>query len=134
VVGIFVDHDLVAVSEPVIAEAEVKSGDAEIEAAKPETAGTAAQNAPDVAAAEAAGEASVLPGMIEVEAGIIGAGVVPDPLAVVVDVRGFGMAFFVGSGRPGRRAMRSRWTVFRNVSATDGMTASAMAAVLREGG
>ncbi len=95
VVGVFVDHDLVAVPEPVIAEGQVKGADAEVEAAEPETVGAASGDAPDMAAAEAAGEVAMLPGMIEVEAGVIASGVVPDPFAVVVDVRGFGMAFMV---------------------------------------
>jgi hypothetical protein len=137
-VGIFIDHDLIAVPEPVTAQGKVKGGDAESEAAKPETAGAASTDAPDVAAAEAAGEAAVLPGMIEVEAGVIASGVVSDPSAVVVDVRSFRMAFPVairlGCG-PGGRAASRGWTVVRNVSATNGMTtASAVASMLRERG
>ena len=97
VVGIFVDHDLVAVPVPVVAIGEIKRGNAEVEAAKPEAAGAASADAPDVAAAEAAGEAAMLPGMIEVEAGVVASSVVSNPLAVVVDVRSFGMAC------PGRR-------------------------------
>ena len=92
-VGIFIDHDLVAVPEPVTAQGKVKGGDAEIEAAKPEAAGAASTDAPDVAAAEASGEAAMFPGMIEVETGVIASGVVSNPSAVVVDVRGVGMAF-----------------------------------------
>jgi hypothetical protein len=65
----------------------------------------------------------MLPGMIEVEAGITSSGVVPDPLAVMVNVRSFGMACFVTAGRSGRRAMRNRRTMFRNVSATYGVAA-----------
>jgi hypothetical protein len=61
--------------------------------------------------------------MIEVEAGITSSGVVPDPLAVMVNVRSFGMACFVMSGRSGGRAMRNRRTMFRNVSATYGVAA-----------
>jgi len=134
-VGIFVDHDLVAVPEPVIAVGKVEGGDAEGEAAKPKTVGTAAANPPNVAAAEAASEAAVLPGMIEVEAGIVATGVVPNPSAVVVDVRGFGMAFFVATGRgSGRRATNWGRTMFGNVSAADCVTASSMTgSVLRPG-
>src|SRR5271169_3949927 len=60
VVGIFVDHDIVAVPEPVIAIGQVKRGDAEVVAAKPETAGIASLNAPAVSAAKAAVEAAML--------------------------------------------------------------------------
>ncbi len=89
---------------------QVKGGDAEIEAAKPETAGDLRlSNAPDVTAAEAAGEPTVLPGMIEVKADIIAARVVPDPLAVAMDVRGFGMTFLVVEGRGAAVLRSSTW-------------------------
>ena len=71
VVGVFVDHDLVAVPEPVVAETDVIRSYAEIKATEPEAVGTASREMPDVAAAEAAGEASVLPGMIEIVVGIV---------------------------------------------------------------
>jgi len=140
-VGIFIDHDLIAVPEPVTAQGKVKGGDAESEAAKPETAGAASTDAPDVAAAEAAFKATMLPGMIKVETGVIASSVVSDPTAVVVDVRGVGVAFpvaiILGRG-PGWRAASGRWTVVRHVSATHCMTASAVATaavitVLRKG-
>src|SRR5580692_10933609 len=63
-VGIFVDHDLVAGPEPVSAQSEVKRGDAEGPAVEPETAGAASANAPYVPAAESAREVAMLPGMI----------------------------------------------------------------------
>ena len=133
-VGIFVDHDLVAVPEPVTAQGKVKGCDAESEAAKPETGGTATANAPYMAAAEAAGESAMLKGMIDVEAGIIASGVVADPRAVVVNVRSFGMALPIGArGRSGRRAAHRRGTMFGNESATDGVAAtSAVVTVLRQ--
>jgi len=134
-VGIFVDHDLVAVPEPVTAQGKVKGGDAESEAAKPETGRTASANAPYMAAAEAAGESAMLKRMIDVEAGIIASGVVADPGAVVVNVRSFGMAFPIAAGGgSGRRAAHRRGTMFGNVSATDGVAAtSAVVTVLRQG-
>ena len=133
-VGIFVDHDLVAVPEPIAAQGQVKGGDAESEAAKPETGGTASANAPDVAAAEAAGESAMLKGMIKVEAGIITAGIMSNPGAVVVNVRSFGMALPVGAGGgSGRCATHRSGTMFGNESATDSVAAaSAMATVLRQ--
>src|SRR5580692_311408 len=63
-VGVFVDHDLVAVPEPVSAQGQVKRGNAERPAVEPEAAGAASANAPYVPAAEAAGEVAMLPGMI----------------------------------------------------------------------
>src|SRR3984885_2551852 len=123
VVGVFVDHDLVAVPEPVIGIGKVKRGNPEVETAKPETVRAASGNAPDMAPSEAAAESAMLPGMIEVEAGVIGGAPVPDPLAVMVNVGSLGMTGFVTSRRSGGRAMGNRRTMFRNVSATDGVAA-----------
>ena len=94
-VGIIVDDDVVAVPKPVVAEADVIGGDAEIEATEPEAIGTASCEMPNVAAAKAAGEVSVLPGVIEVVVRIVWAGVVADPFAVGVDVRRVGMTGLV---------------------------------------
>ena len=96
VVGIFEDGDLVSGPVPIVAKGVISRRDAEIEASEPETRPIAAGDAPNVAAAEATGEAAVFPGMIEVIVGIIAAGVMTDPLAVGMDVRSFGMALFVG--------------------------------------
>jgi len=51
-----------------------------------------------MAAADAAAEAAMLEGMIEMVVSIIWPGVVADPLAVLVDVRRFGMAGFIAIG------------------------------------
>jgi hypothetical protein len=130
VIRIFIDHDIVAVPEPVAAEAQVKGSDVEVEASEPEAVGTTSGKMPDVAAPEAAGEAAVLPGMIEMKTGVVSSVLVPDPLPVVVDVWGFGMAFMVANSRMGsfmRRAVVCGWTVVGNVSA-------AYVAMLRPGG
>ena len=95
VVGVFVDHDVVAVPIPVIDVGEVKRSNAEVEAAEPEAAGIAAFEAPAVSATESAVEAAMFPGVVEVEADIVTAALVADPFAVVVDVRGFGVPFTV---------------------------------------
>ena len=138
VVGVFVDNDLVAVPEPATAQGQVKRGNAEGPAAEPETAGAASAYAPDMAATEAAGEAAVLPGMIEVKAGIVAPGVVAHPRAVVVNVRSIGMAFAIAirSGRgPGGSAVNCWRAMVWDVSATDGMSApvTAMLGESREG-
>lgn len=95
VVGIFVDYDLIGTPVPVIAEAVVDGEDAEGETAEPEALTIPAFNTPDVLGAEAAREVAVRPRMIDVIVRIILAGVVPDPLAVGVDVRSVGMTGFV---------------------------------------
>jgi hypothetical protein len=149
VVGIVVDHDLVAVPIPIVAVGIVIRCDAEIEAAEPEALAIAAGDVPDVTAANAAGETAMLPGTIEMIVGIIAAGIVADPRVVVVNVRSVGMISFIripwGLLRVamivlpgvillpgGRRAMG------RNVSSTDVlgrfalMLLPAMISVLRE--
>lgn len=91
VVGIFVDHDVVAIPEPAVAVADVVGSDAEVEAAEPETIGSASGEPPDVTAAKAAGKASVFPRMIEMVVRVVAAGVMADPLAIGVDMRRVGM-------------------------------------------
>lgn len=91
-VGVFVDDDVVVIPKPVVAESDVIRGDAEVEATEPESVWASAAEMPDVATAEAAGEASVLPGMVDVVVRIVAAGVMADPLAVGVDVRGVGVS------------------------------------------
>jgi hypothetical protein len=92
VVGVFVDDDVVVIPKPVVTESDVIRGDAEVEATEPETVWASAAEMPDVPTAEAAGEASVLPGMVDAVVRIVAAGVMADPLAVGVDVRGVGVA------------------------------------------
>jgi len=86
VIGVVVNHDVIAVPEPVVAVGKVKGANAEVEAAKPEAVGAASAESPDVTAADAAGEAAMLPRMIEMESDFVVPVVVSDPLAVVVDV------------------------------------------------
>jgi hypothetical protein len=100
VVGVFEDRDIVAIPKPVVGIGKVKRGDAEVISAKPEAAGIASLDTPPVFTAEAAVEAAMLPGVIDVEAHIIAATFVSDPFAVVVDVRGFRVAFAVVVGAP----------------------------------
>jgi uncharacterized membrane protein len=95
VVGVVVNHDIVAIPIPVIAVGQVKRGDAEVEAAKPETAGIATFNAPPVPATEAAFKAAVFPGVIEVEAYVVAATVMSDPFVVAMDVGGVGVMLIV---------------------------------------
>ncbi len=94
-IRIFVDHDLIGAPVPAVAEGKVSGSDGEVETAEPEAFSIAAFNAPHVAFAEAAGEVTVLPGMIEMIVRIIAAGIVADPLVVGVDVRSVGVAIFV---------------------------------------
>ena len=106
VVGGLVDDDLIAVPKPAIAVVEIKWGDAEIESPEPEAARTASGETPDVSATETIGKVSVLPRMIEVEAGVVASLIVPDPFAIVMDVRGFGMALAITVGGLGSALAR----------------------------
>lgn len=91
VVRIVVNHNLVTVPEPVVAVADVSGSNTEIETAEPEAAGPSSRQMPNVAAANSAREAPMLPRVIEVVAGVPGTGIVSDPFAVGVNVRGIGV-------------------------------------------
>lgn len=146
VIGVFVDHDVIAVPIPAVAIGKVKRGDTEVEAAKPETAGITTLDAPPVCAAETAFKAAVLPGVVDAESVVIPSRVVTNPFAAVVDVRSLGMVFPVSIGAPvpvvvvvvfAPVAMISRGPMARNVSSTDIVMAvvSIMVVVsLRKGG
>src|SRR5579859_3064576 len=120
-VRVIVDHDVVAIPEPVIGVVVIGGRNAEVEPAKPEAIPAAALDAELVTPADAARKAAMLPRMIEMKAGIITARFVPDPLIVRVNVGSVRMPRFVIEcaiwlrGMPlapnGRRAMR------RNVAA-----------------
>jgi len=92
VVRVIVDDDLVRIPEPVVAEVVIVCRDAEIEAVKPETIPPPASQPEDVAAPDATGEASVLPGAINVVVGIVTARIMSHPLVVCVHVRSIRMS------------------------------------------
>src|SRR5215472_10826781 len=94
-IGVVIDDDVVAVPVPIAHIGNIHRCDAEVESPEPEAAGAASDQAPAMGMADAPGEAAVFPGMVEVKAGIVAAGIVADPLAVVMDVRRFGMALLI---------------------------------------
>ena len=104
VIGIFVDHNLIVVPQPITAIGEVDRSDAEIKSTEPESIRTAARQVPHVPASESACEMAMLPGAIDVISRIVAPAIVADPLSVVVDVRGFGMPLAI------RIAARIGWT------------------------
>src|SRR5215469_14018777 len=77
----------------------------------------------DMAGAKSQGKAAMLPGTVQVKSGVTAGEVVPDPLAIAMNVRRLGVAFHVSAMNLnpavrrfipyGRRAMR------RNKSASD---------------
>jgi hypothetical protein len=90
-VRIVVDHDLVAIPEPAVAEAIIERGDLKVEAVEPEALSASSSEPEDMPAADASREASMLPGTVEVIPGIVAAGIVPDPAVVGMDVRNIRM-------------------------------------------
>ena len=147
-VRIFVDHDVVTVPIPIVAVGQVEIGYAEAKATEPEAAGIASLNAPAVATAESAIEATILPRVIDAKAGVISAAIVSHPFAVAVDVRRLGMTLAVVEVSVAiivmvgfvmvaivRVAMVGRRPVARDVSATDvtvTVAVIAMVVMLRE--
>ena len=123
VVGIFVDHDVVAAPVPVAAVADIERSHAELEAAEPEAAGTAPSEMSDMASAEPAGKVSVLPRVVKVKAGIIVALVMPNPLTVLVNVGSFRMAWAILKRTVGlggmRRSLKRLRPVVGNVPTSD---------------
>jgi len=94
-VWVIIDHDLVTLPNPVAAKADIGWGDAEIEAAKPKAARTAALNPKDVARAKTATEMPMLPRVVHTEVGIIAARFMSYPFAVGVNVRNIRMSRLV---------------------------------------
>jgi len=96
VVGVLVDHDAVAVPEPVVAVVIVVWGDVEVVAAEPEAVPAAAGYHENMARTKAAVVVAVLPGMVEMVVNLVSPVLVADPSAILaVDVRSVGMSFTV---------------------------------------
>jgi hypothetical protein len=125
VIRVLIDHDLIGIPEPVIAEAEIVRGDAKIKAAEPETARASSANPPDVAATEPSGKPPVLPRMIQMIVDIIAPSIMADPSIVLnINVGSGGMTGPIGdAGFDRRRGMRwgfvSSRAVRGNVAATN---------------
>ena len=146
-IGVVIEDDVIAGPVPIADIADIHRCDAEVESAEPEAAGVASDQAPAMGMADPAGEAAVFPGMVEVEAGVVAAGIVADPLTVVMDVRSFGMTFLIaerwvsfGRMRFGRmvglrgalhRAVRGRRPLTRNVTSTNRVIPASTILVLR---
>ncbi len=94
-IRIVVDYDLVGIPQPVVAVPKIIRSDGEIEPAEPEAVRTSSNEPPDVSPAEAAGEVTVLPRMIQVVISIHAASVMTDPALAIVYVRSIGMPCFL---------------------------------------
>jgi hypothetical protein len=98
VIEVLIDHDIVTVPQPPIAIRIVPRRNTEIKSAEPETRRTSSLQSPDVIPAKSSGEVSVLPRMVEMIVRIIPPCIVPDSLAVGMNVRSIRMSP-AGTGR-----------------------------------
>src|ERR1700722_10438286 len=79
-VGVLINHNLIRVPEPVIAEGQIGRGHRPVPAVEPEPARTAATNPPYVTGTKATGKVAMLPRLIEMVVRIAGTAIVPNPL------------------------------------------------------
>src|SRR5260370_3316422 len=98
VAGILVEEDGIDGPIPVVGVVVIVGSYAEIEAAEPKALAISSAKVIDVAAAKAAGEAAVFPGMIEMIVRVAATGIMADPSAIVVDVRRIRMTFPIAEG------------------------------------
>ena len=95
-VGVVINHDVIIIPEPAVGIVIVVWRNLEIETTDIESIYAAAAETPDMLRAEAAGEASVLPGMVNVIIGIVATGVVSHPAIIFsVDMRSFRMTLLI---------------------------------------
>src|ERR1035437_7296902 len=95
-VGVFVDHDLIASPVPALDDVVIVGGDIPVETAKPEAFPVSSRQHEDMLRSKATAEASVCPRLIDVVMRIAGATIVSDPLIVPgVNVRNFRMTLLV---------------------------------------
>lgn len=148
IVGIVVDNDVIVVPKPVAAIGIVVRRNLEEKTAYVKSIRGAAAQPPDVLSANAAAEASVFPGMIDVVVDIVASARMAYPAVIFrVDVGSFRMAFLVAIGGPllflwgrcvivmwlaCRRGMRRRRAVGWNVSISNTVfTAAVLGVTLR---
>jgi hypothetical protein len=145
VIRILIDHELIGVPKPVVAETNIIVRHGKIETSEPKSAGTASVDPPHMSPAESTGKMSVFPGMIEMIVSVVPAGVMADPLVSSrMNVRSFRVPFLICEGTmllgctapaaPLRRRARMRgWPPCGNVSSPDsaGRAASTASVLLR---
>src|ERR1700742_3604133 len=95
-VGIFIDHNVVARPIPTVAVSVVIGSNAEVEAPEPEAGWSPSGQMPPVRRPEAAGKVPMLPGMVKVVVGIARPRVMPNPPPIGFHVRRIGMPRLIG--------------------------------------
>src|ERR1035437_35920 len=103
-VGVLVDHDLIATPVPALDDGVIVRGDVPVIITKPEAFPVSSRHHEYMLRSKATGEASVCPRLIEAEIPIVGATIMSDPLIVAgVNVRELRMTSLVhGNAVPGR--------------------------------
>ena len=127
VIRVCVDYDVVGIPVPIIAVGEVEGRDAPVEIVEPEAIRSTAGKMPDVAAAEAPGEVSVLKRAIEMVVDVAAAGVMANPL-VAVNVWNVGMASLVSvvACRGATASFGSTTASFGSTTASFGSTSTSL--------
>src|SRR5579863_4137935 len=98
-VGIFIDHDIVGIPEPVVTVAKIIRRNRKIETAEPEAARTSSCQVKHMPFAEAARKSPVLKRVIEMVVRVILPGIMANPfVALGMDVRSVGVALRVTKG------------------------------------
>jgi hypothetical protein len=103
-VWIVVDHDVIVGPIPAVDISHIEGSDAEVVSAEPEATRASTPKPPNEARSEAAFEMAVLPWVVEVVIDTGAVYVMPNPFAILVNVRRLGMSFFIAE-----RGVISRW-------------------------
>ena len=99
VIGVVIQHDVIAVPQPIVGVVVVVRRHAPVKAAEPEAVAASAFDAINVVPANFAAETSVFPNVILMVTSIVAASFMADPLIVLsMHVRSFGMAWLVAIG------------------------------------
>jgi hypothetical protein len=118
-IRIVVDYDRVGIPQPVGNIAELERRDAPVEVVEPEPRRAAALKMKHMAWSEAAREMPVFERMVQMELSVVPSSVVPNPLAVMFDMRRIGMSRLVLEVSLHRSRVRSfmgRWCFVRRRS------------------
>lgn len=94
-IRILIDHDRISIPNPIRDVGKIFRSNAKVSALEPESIRTTAFEAEDVTGPEAQCKASVFPGSIQVVACIVTTHIVPDPLAVVMNVGHIWMSLLI---------------------------------------
>ena len=94
-IRIFENRNLIAIPVPVVAIIVIHRRDAKIKSAEPEPVPIPSRNPPHMSATESARKPSMLKRTIHAISRVIATRIMSHPLAIVMDVRSFGMSRFV---------------------------------------